>query len=259
MLIAADIGNSTVAVGLFLQEARGGAPVVTKLPSHPPRTARGYQKILHAVLASAGGGGAPSPLHAVIASVVPSLTGPLADALTALSGERPLIVTEKLRSGLVFAVKRPSQVGADRIANAVAAFHIARRPVAAVDFGTATTITVVGKGERFLGGAILPGLHLMARALHTGTAKLPAVPVKRQKAILGRDTATATASGIIYGTAGAVERLIRGMEKELGYRVELVVTGGNVALIAPLLGRSCRVEPSLTFEGLRLLHMLNTE
>ncbi|HWR90381.1 MAG TPA: type III pantothenate kinase, partial [Dissulfurispiraceae bacterium] len=141
------------------------------------------------------------------------------------------------------------------IANAVAAVVLIGSPSAVVDFGTATTITVVGRQRDLIGGAILPGVWLMERALHTGTAKLPAVDLRRPVNLPGRDTMSSIRAGIVCGTAGAVERLVSDMERELGFSLTLVLTGGAVDLVAPLIGRPHRVIPALTFEGMRFIHL----
>jgi type III pantothenate kinase len=154
-------------------------------------------------------------------------------------------------------VANPSRIGADRIANAVAASHIFKGPVAVVDCGTATTITVVGPGKIFLGGAIMPGLSVMRESLYRSAARLPRAPLVRPEKVLAGETSASISSGIIYGTAGAVRSLVHGIEKELGFRVQLVLTGGQGALLSPLMGRRHRLMPTLTFEGLRLIHLRN--
>ncbi|MEW5746765.1 MAG: type III pantothenate kinase [Nitrospirota bacterium] len=273
MLIAVDIGNSTIGIGLFTNPERSSRLIVRKVPV-PPTTRAGrtagsaaaYRRIVAALINEAApssrtarSASGKSPVSAVLSSVVPALTGPMAEALTALCGEQPLAVTARLESGLSFGVRHPEKTGADRIATAVAGWGIVGAPVAVIDFGTATTVTVVGKGPRFLGGAILPGIRLMQQSLHTGTARLPLISLTRPKAALGRDTAAAMTSGIINGTAGAVEYLIEGIEKELGYAVELILTGGNAAMLSPLLRRKHRVAPALIFEGMRLLYVMHRE
>jgi type III pantothenate kinase len=173
-----------------------------------------------------------------------------------VAGE-PLVVGRSLNNGLTFAVKHPEQVGADRITCAVAAVALLGCPVAVVDLGTATTVSVVGKRNEFLGGAILPGLTLMRDALSRGTAQLPDIALRRPRAIVGGDTVSAILSGIMYGTAGAIERLVAGMEKAHRFRVHLVLTGGHARFLSPLLARPHVTRPMLAFEGLRLIYLRN--
>ncbi|MBI3592760.1 MAG: type III pantothenate kinase, partial [Nitrospirae bacterium] len=192
-----------------------------------------------------------------VSSVVPYLNKPVIESLKSLCRKKPLVVSDKITSGLSFDVKQPGEIGADRIANAVAGFHHARKAVAVVDFGTATTITVVGRNMNFLGGAIMPGIHLMQKSLHRETAKLPIVPLKKNSRALGKDTASSITSGIIHGTAGAVETIIKNMEKELDFKLQLVLTGGNAKFMSSLLKRNYDLVPNLTFEGLRLIYLKN--
>jgi type III pantothenate kinase len=258
MLIAVDIGNSTIGIGLFSYQESAAPCAVMKVPSRPARTPAAYAKLITGCIRKETMlQGALRP-GGVISSVVPSLRRPLITAVKEVCGKNPLVVSHAVKTGLSFAVQQPERVGADRIANAVAAVHRTGKPVAVVDFGTATTITVVGKRKRFLGGAILPGIRLMQNALYTGTAGLPRNSFVKRKKFLGTNTAAAITSGIINGSAGAVEALVKGIEKELGYKVELIVTGGNAALIAPGIRRRHRVVPELTFEGLHMIYLLNS-
>lgn len=201
---------------------------------------------------------------AIISSVVPELEGLLLSGLRKLTSEAPLVVSSSLNTGLSFGVERPDEIGSDRIANAVAAIEMAGDPVLVADFGTATTITVVKESD-FRGGAILPGLGLMAEGLHKGTSKLPLVEIDREirdsrpfPAPVGKDTKKSIVSGIIYGTAGGVERLIGEIEKEEGCAYKVILTGGYADTLARFFLRECRLEPDLTLRGLRLLYERNS-
>lgn len=259
-LLAVDIGNSTIGFGIFLNPAKNTKLFIRKIPTHPIQSAEAYRKILAEIIEHFTN----LPIHpfayspeidAIISSVVPALNPPIIEAIKDIYGRKPIIVSHKLHCGLAFDLKRPEEIGTDRIANAVAGFYYFKKPVTVVDFGTATTITVVGRHSNFLGGAIMPGIELMQKALHTGTAKLPPVPIKRPKTVLGKDTASSMTSGIINGTAGAVEALIKSIEKELGFRLKLVLTGGHAKLVSPLIKRDHILAPNLTFEGLRLIYL----
>ncbi len=103
----------------------------------------------------------------------------------------------------------------------------------------------------------MPGLSLMAESLHRSTARLPRVSLAGPREVLGRETAASIQSGVINGAAGAIQFLLRGIEKELGFRVQLVLTGGHSGLVSPLMRRRHKVMPSLTFEGLRLIYLRN--
>ncbi|MFZ5996572.1 MAG: type III pantothenate kinase [Nitrospirota bacterium] len=259
ILLTIDIGNSTIGLGLFPEPEKDGNIFIKKIPAYPARTAAHYKKVITAFIKkNIAISHEPSVfIDAVISSVVTALTGPIREAVRDICGKRPLTVSHKIKSGLTFEVLQPGKVGADRIANAVGGYHAAGGPAAVVDFGTATTMTVVGENARFLGGVIMPGLQLMQKALAQETARLPRVPLTAQQAVLGRDTASAIRSGIIHGTAGAVEILLKKIEKELGYKVQLVLTGGNAKLLSPLMERRHLFIPPLTFQGLRLIYLSN--
>lgn len=123
-----------------------------------------------------------------------------------------------------------------------------------IDFGTATTISVVGQGGQFIGGAIIPGLRTMALAFNEHTAALPLVELEAPEGALGKDTRSAIISGIVYGTAGAVSRIIYEIQREIGYNINIAATGGGLALIEICLERVDVVEPDLLLLGLRMIY-----
>lgn len=258
MLIAVNIGNSNIGFGLFTDPLHSSSLIVRKVPAHPARTSGYYRKIMAQMIKEAGVENMPLSRSAIVASVVPARNTVINSALASLCKSRPLYVNAGLNCGLAFRVEEPFKMGADRIANAVAGVSFNKgRPTAVVDFGTATTVTVVGKRSTLLGGAILPGIALMQKALHSGTAKLPLVSPDALKKALGKDTASSIMSGIIYGTAGAVEKLIIMMEKELKFKLQLVLTGGSAPFVSAFIKKAFIHRPNMTFEGLRLIHLIN--
>ncbi len=262
MLLAIDIGNSTIGIGLFLDPSKKKNLLTKKICSHPVQAPEKYKKIFSEFVKTQISSAKNSAhkidaLDAIVSSVVPALDQPVIKALKNICGKNPLIVSHKLDCGISFDILKPETVGADRIANAVAGFDYFKKPVAVVDFGTATTITIVGKKQNLLGGAILPGIELMQKSLYSGTARLPFFSLKSNAAALGKNTESSINSGIIYGSAGAVEKIIKNMEKELHFRLKLALTGGHAGLITGLIERDHIVSPHLTFEGLRLIHINN--
>lgn len=259
MLLAIDIGNSTIGIGLFLDPSKKKNLITKKISSHPVQTPEKYKKIFSEFVKTqiSGAKSSANKIDAIVSSVVPALDQPVIKALKNICGKNPLVVSHKLDCGISFDILKPETVGADRIANAVAGFDYFKKPVAVVDFGTATTITIVGKKQNLLGGAILPGIELMQKSLYSGTARLPFFSLKSNAAALGKNTESSINSGIIYGSAGAVEKIIKNMEKELHFRLKLALTGGRAGLITGLIERDHIVSPHLTFEGLRLIHINN--
>lgn len=264
MLLALDIGNSAIGLGLFPEPLKGRKIFVGKIPTYPELSIVEYRKIIdefirHHVKTIPSGENhlRKRKIEAIISSVVPSLNTKIIKSIKGICSNT-IIVNYKLKTGLTFDVLRPEEVGADRIANAVAGFHYFKKPTAIIDFGTATTITVVGRKGNFLGGSILPGLKLMQNALHAGTALLPLIPLKKPEYVSGRDTVSSIQSGIIYGTAGAIETLIKGVEKEYRFKLKLVITGGHSRLMSLLIKKGHLLVSDLTLEGLRLIYLRNT-
>lgn len=258
-LLSIDIGNSTIGFGLYPEPLTNKKPVIKKIPTHPVQSPNEYKKIIsefirQKIRTNREGG---NTIDAIVSSVVPDVDQSINIALKNLFGKDPMVVTHKMNCGITLNIARPKEVGIDRIADAVAGIHLFKKYIAIVDLGTATTITVVGGHNDFIGGAILPGLELMQKSLHLGTAKLPSIHLKRPKASIGKDTISSITSGIIIGTASAVEGIIKHMEKELGFRLKLVLTGGHAKLVSPFIKRRHAFLPYMTFEGLRLIYLRN--
>lgn len=255
MLIAVDIGNSAIKFGFFDGPALIGK---LRLQPYPSATAASCQDKIQAFLAEKNI--AASFDGAVLSSVVPEITGILNESMKGLCMGEPLNVSASLDSGLTLDIENPLELGPDRLANVVAAREAYGSRVLAVDFGTTTTISAV-KDNRYIGGAILPGLELMAEALYRGASRLPQLDVVRafekqdtQIHALGKDTTKCMLSGIIYGTSGAVERLISGIENEEGCSFSIIITGGNSEIMKHFLKRAFCHEPDLTLNGLRLIY-----
>jgi type III pantothenate kinase len=256
MLLAIDAGNTSIHIGLFADAILQDS---LKIPTRPLRTTLDYRAVIEAFLAKQA---AEKPLRGVIiSSVVSELQDVLNNAVRGLSAHEPWNVSAALDTGLRFVVERPYELGADRVANAVAARDIFGEPALVVDFGTATTLSVV-KDDRFVGGAILPGIAPMADSLHRNTSKLPHVDVnlltsRLPLVAIGKNTTKCIVSGIIYGTVGGVERLIAEMEREQGCTFKVVLTGGNSDLLSSFIQRDFFLEPDLTLHGLRLIFERN--
>ncbi len=232
--------------------------VVKKISSAPLKTAALYKEIFEAFIEdySARGFIKNSEHKAVIiSSVVPVITPIIVEALQDLGAEKPLVVSHRVTGGLTLNLRRKKTIGADRISNAVAGYFLFNQAVAVVDCGTATTLTVVGKNADILGGAIMPGIGLMQKALFKGTAKLPDIAVKTPKGFLGRDTESAITTGIIHGTAGAVENIIQGIEGEIACELKIILTGGFAKILSPILKLNHILRPNLIFEGMRLIYL----
>jgi len=254
MLLAVDIGNTNIVFGVhdgntWLHHWRVRT-VREKMPDEYGVTFR--------VLLNDAGLTIEALDRIVICSVVPPLTDRLEEMLADYVAVDPLIVSHQLRTGLTFAVDNPAEVGADLIADAVAAFDRVRGPCVVVDFGTATTFTAVSQDAVFLGVAIAPGVNLAASALAGGTAQLPQIRLALPPKAIGTNTIHAIQSGILNGYAGLVQGILTRFLREMGAKPTVVATGGLSQLMAPLTGAFDIVDPWLTLEGIRLIGERNT-
>jgi type III pantothenate kinase len=253
MLIATDIGNSSITIGYFNDTGL----IIQRIPTHPLLKTEGYRQLLLSFMEEKNI--TKSVCNGIISSVVPSHTEVFREVLEGLSeaGKAEILVAGSTLSGLGFRIPEPEALGTDRIANAVAAFALCKRPVAVIDFGSATTITVVDGHGYYMGGSIMPGIGLMNESLGAKTSKLKEIELKKLGSVLGRDTAGCILTGLLVGTAGAVERIIEEIEVESGLVVNTILTGGYCMLIENFVRRANRVEPDLTLEGLKILYEKN--
>ena len=249
-----DIGNSAIKAGIF-----GPNGLMAQRLEHSSASEAGdklphdFADMLTRFISETGG----KPTASCICSVVPGFTVSVAEAAEAVTGAEPMILTHETETGLKLDVASPEALGADRFAGALGAFGALGAPVAVVDFGTATTVGFVYEADVpgravFGGGAIMPGLELMAKSLGTETAQLPVVDLGREFNVPGRNTEENILAGIVLGTAGAVERLIAQAEHESAVGFRIAVTGGMANVVAPRLRREVTLaEPWLTLYGLR--------
>ena len=246
MLLAVDIGNTTVAVAGLEGEQ---VAFVKRLPSDPALDwITSLKELLEGVEAQG----------AVLSSVVPALTGPVGEGLEAVTGKPVLVVDKTTYTGLDLSGYDTANLGMDRVVDCVAALARWGGPAAVFDMGTATTLSVVDGQGRFLGGMILPGLALGLEALSTRAAQLPPVELSPPEGLLGTNTASCMKYGALYGAAGAIEGIVGRLQEELG-ELTVVLTGGNSALVRPLLRIPAAWEPHLTFLGLGEIWKRNTK
>jgi type III pantothenate kinase len=253
MLLAVDIGNTTITLGLYDGETPGPRWRLETVRSRLPDE---YGLMLLSLLANAGLS-TRDVSAAALASVVPPLTSPWVQVLRRSVGVEPLVVEAGVKTGIRVLYDDPKQVGADRIVNAAAVKALWGGPACIVDFGTGTTFDALSAKGEYLGGAIAPGIGIAAEALHARAAKLPRVDLVRPPFAVGRNTEHALQSGLVFGYVGLVEGMVARFRSELGPETRVIATGGYAELIAretPILGV---VAPWLTLDGLRIIHALN--
>jgi type III pantothenate kinase len=253
MLLAFDIGNTTVAVGLF----RGPKLVKSwKISTDRGKTSDEYGGVLLNLFRVADLQTKKFEA-AIIASVVPPLTPVFEDMCREFFHLDALVVGPGLKTGMPILYENPLEVGADRIVAAVAAFEKYGGPAIVVDFGTATTFDAVSTKGEYLGGAIAPGIQIAAEALYLKTARLPRIEIKKPKRAIGRTTVASMQSGLYFGYIGLVTNTINEVRKELGKNAKVVATGGFGGAITPEVPDIDAYEPDLVLEGLRIVYERN--
>lgn len=190
----------------------------------------------------------------IIASVVPPLNFAFQKMSESYFGHKAIFVDNTLDFGLKIKYNPPSDVGADRIVDAVAAIEKYGVPCIVVDFGTATTFDAINSRGEYLGGVIAPGITISSDALFQRAAKLPRVEIKRPEKVIGSTTVGSIQSGLYYGYAGLVDGILRRMLEELGEKTKVIATGGLAPLISQASELIETVDDTLTLEGLRLIY-----
>ena len=253
MLLTIDIGNTNINIGVYQDERLTAHWRVT---TERHRLADEYLVLLHNLFDL--GGIDPREIDGcAISCVVPPLTGEFRTLCRTYFRVEPLMVNATTPTGLRYNVDTPAELGADRIANSLAAFRRYGGPVIVLAFGTATTFDVITADGEYIGGAIAPGIGISADALFRLAAKLYQVELVRPPSVIGKNTIHHMQSGVILGYAGLVEGLVNRMQAELGTSCPVVATGGLAELIAAETEAITTVEPYLTLEGLRLIYEMN--
>jgi type III pantothenate kinase len=253
MLLAIDIGNTNIGIGLFNKD---------KLVEHwwiksERDKTRDEYSILILELLSLADLDKSKITDVIISSVVPPLTPVFQSLSRSLFLKKPMIVGPGLKTGMSILYENPQEVGADRIVASISAYDKFAGPVIICDFGTATTFDVVsGQGE-YLGGAIAPGIKISAEALYIRTAKLPHVEIRKPDKAIGRTTVTSIQSGLYFGYIGLVTNIIHEIIKELGGQATVVSTGGFARKVFQDIDVIDHYEPYLVLEGLHILYDRN--
>jgi type III pantothenate kinase len=253
MLLAVDIGNTNVTLGVFEGEQ---LRATWRMATDINQMGDEYAATLLTLLEHHGMKPADVS-EAAMCSVVPPLVGTWEDLLHRYFGTTPVVVRTGVKTGVRITYPNPREVGADRIVNAAAAKHLYRGSVIVVDMGTATTLDIVSKDGDFIGGVIAPGIGIAAQALYTRTAALPRVELIAPEKAVGSTTVTAMQSGIVFGYIGLVEGLLKRVQRELPEKAFVVATGGYAGLIAAGTDLIDEVNPDITLVGLRLIHQIS--
>jgi len=250
MLLAVDIGNTNVVLGIFRERE---LLLCWRLDSHTRRTDDEWLLLLKTlfrnenILISGISGVA-------ISSVVPGLTPSFKKLANKHLNIEPLVISGDLDLKVAIKYDTPSAVGADRLCNAIAGYEKYGGPLIIIDFGTATTYDVIDENGDYIGGIIAPGLETAARYLHKLAAKLPSVELAFPDAIIAKSTERSMQAGIMYGTLASVEGLVAQIKKELNQDCRVIATGGIGALIAEKTAVIESFEPDLTLMGIEKIY-----
>lgn len=255
MLLAVDVGNTNVTLALF---DRDKLVADWRVTSHRERTGDEIGVELKQLFALRGYElGIVSGV--VISSVVPTLNPALVDASRRYLRCEPVMVGPGVKTSVRIRYENPRDVGADRIANALAAFSKYGGPIVVIDFGTAVTYDAINADGDYLGGAIAPGVEISLDALVSQTAMLRRVEPVAPDSVIGRNTIASIQSGLIWGFVAQVEGMVKRMVDELGGNARVVATGGQASLVAELTNVIETTDPLLTLEGLRLIYAQNAD
>ena len=253
MLLAVDIGNTNIVFGLF-----DGEELKThwRIRTERNRTTDEYWVLVNEFLRLNEIG--PASIHNIVIScVVPPLIPVFEELSRKYLKNDPLVVGPGIKTGIPILYNNPTEVGADRIVNAIAGFEKYGGPLIIVDFGTATTFDAVSEKGEYMGGAIFPGLQISLEALYKSTAKLSPVDIVLPEHVIGKSTKESIQSGTVFGFVGVIESIVSKMQNEIGKPAQVIGTGGVLPVIQKQVKIIKTVDPFLTLEGLRILYQRN--
>lgn len=253
MVFAIDIGNTNIVIGCFEDKK---IIFTERLSTKKTATALEYAISFKNVL----------ELYSIdlkkiegsiISSVVPEITTIVNNAIAKITNKNSIIVGPGVKTGLSIKVDNPAQLGSDLVVGAVAALAEYPVPLVVIDFGTATTLTVINSKKDLLGGMILPGVRLSLKSLSSGTSQLPEIGLEPPKKFIGTNTVDCMKSGILYSTAYGIDGFIENIEQELGEKVTVIATGGLAKAIVPLCKSKITIDDELLLKGLMDIYNKN--
>lgn len=251
MILAVDIGNSTVVMGLINNsELIASRKTVTDISELEVNYKEEIKTLLksHSISESKIEG-------AIISSVVPLLTDILKEAVSDIFKLEPITVNSESITGIEIITDNPSQLGSDRIADATAGINEYGAPLVIIDMGTATTVSVINPQNQLLGGLILPGVRTSLNSLINNTSQLPRIKLGTpSERIIGTNTVSSIENGIVYGTAAQIDGLIQRISDELDFDPKIIATGGNAGAVIPYCKPKIIYDKNLLLKGLYIIY-----
>ncbi|MBP3926306.1 MAG: type III pantothenate kinase [Clostridium sp.] len=253
MILAVDIGNTNIVIGVvdakktyFIERL---TTTIGKTNLEYAITLKSILEIFHIE---------PKQLEgAIISSVVPPLNRTIMEAIRKITGITAKLVGSGMKTGLNILMDNPRSVGSDMIVNSVGALSEHEPPIIIIEMGTATTMSVIDKDGRYIGGAILPGLRVSMDTMSSSTAQLPRISLDTPKKVIGKNTIDCMRSGIIYGNAAMIDGMLTRIETELGQKATIIATGGIAKVILPLCSHEIIYDGALLMKGLLVLYEKN--
>ena len=253
MLLVTDIGNTNIVFGGINQ---GNIEFQARIATDRQKSSDQYAMTFLKLMAVYGIGSEEIE-DCIISSVVPPVLNAVKTGLQKILNRKPMVVGPGLKTGLNIRVDNPSQVGSDRIVAAVGAMIDHEAPFILMDLGTATTFEVVGRGNAYLGGCIIPGVRTALDGMISHSAQLPAISLETPQKTIGTDTVSCMQSGVLMGAAAMIDGMIVRIEEELGESAQVLATGGIAPLVVPLCSRNIQLEEDLLLRGLAVIYEKN--
>ncbi|AFA49714.1 type III pantothenate kinase [Acetobacterium woodii] len=254
MILGIDVGNTNTELAVLVGDE---IPYSWRFVTKTPRTSDEYGVLIKSFFRNSMIS-VDEVYSVIIASVVPNIMYSLTNGIKKYIGLDPMVVGPGIKTGMPIHTADPTEVGADRIVDAVAAYNIYGGPVIVTDFGTATTFDYVNKEGAFVAAVTTPGIQIAVDALWKNAAKLPNIEIKKPASILAKDTVTSMQAGLVYGYIGQVEYIIEQMKKEIGIdEIKVVATGGYGRLFYQETKSIHVYDPQLSLKGLKIIHDKN--
>ncbi|MCI5813678.1 MAG: type III pantothenate kinase [Prevotella sp.] len=253
-LLTVDIGNTNIVVGIL-----DGTNLIKSARIGTDRRKTYFDFLLQLrQMMEVFGIGTADIVDGILSSVVPELTQQVGDAMRHLLGKDILVIgKDGVKTGLDIATDNPQATGADRIADAVGAINQYPLPIVVVDMGTATTVSVIDRDRRLVGGMIIPGARTSLASLSQRASQLPFITIEAPTCLIGRNTVDSMKSGIIYGYASMIDGLVQRIADEMGTLPTVVATGGISHLVTPFCHHKIIYDENLLLKGLYYVYLLN--